>query len=61
MSYSFNSVKVTELPPVAKELPTRLIICNSGVCLDMFDRFPFYIWDGLCILIRPVPEVSLLL
>ena len=38
MSNSFHSAKVTELPPVWEELLTRLIICNSVVCYDMFVR-----------------------
>ena len=52
----FNTVKLTELPPVGKELLTRLIICYFVVSLFIF---PFDVWDKLWVLIRSVPVVSL--
>ena len=45
---------------LGKEL-TRLIICNSVVCQDITIIFPSNVLDWLWVLIRPVPEVSLLL
>ena len=41
-----------------KELLTQLIIRNFvfvKICLSIF---PFNVWDGLWVQIRPVPEVS---
>ena len=62
MSTLFNSVKVTELPPVCERA------ANSAYHLSFFlfvkiclSVFLFDVWDKLWVLIRPVPEISLLL
>ena len=59
MSNLFNSVKVLML--FGKEVLTRLITFNCiifNICLSMF---PFHVWDKLWVLIRPIPEVSLVI
>ena len=61
MSNSFNSAKVSELPPVwerAANSASSVILLFVKICLSVY---PFDVWDGLWVLIRPVPEVSLLL
>ena len=57
MSDLFGSVKMAEF---GKELLTRLVSCNCfvGMCLSIF---LFDVWDKLWVLIRSVPEVSLLI
>ena len=61
MSITFNLVKVTEFLLFGeKELLTRLssvIPLFVKICLFIF---PFNVWDKLSVLIRPVPELSLL-
>ena len=62
MSNSFNSAKVAELPPVwerAAELGlSSVTLLFVTIHLSVFT---FDVWDGLWNLIRPVPEVYLLL
>ena len=63
MSDLFGSVKMAGLSChlFGKELLTRLVSCNFivvGMCLSIF---PFDVWDKLWVLIRSVPEVSLLI
>ena len=56
-----NSVKVNELPPVwerAANSTSSVIPFFVKICLPIL---PFNVWDKLWLLIRPVPEVSLLL
>ena len=57
MSNSFNSAKVTEWLPVGERAANSAYHLVK-ICLSVF---LFDIWDGLCVLIRSVPEVSLLL
>ena len=57
MSNSFNSAKVTELPPVWKRAANSAYhLLFVKICLSVF---PFDVWFGLLALIRPVSEVSL--
>ena len=61
MSDSFGSVKMAELPPFGKSCGLGLspvILLIVGMCLLIF---PFDVWDKLWVMIRPVPEVSLLI
>ena len=57
MSDLFGSVKMAELPPVWESL-SPVILLFVGMCLSIF---PFDVWDKLWVLIRLVPEVSLLI
>ena len=48
-----------------KVLLTRLVVCRLSSVILLFVKiclsvFPFGVWDGLWVLIRSVPEVSLL-
>ena len=62
MSNLFHSAKVTEFLPVFGkscqfDLPSVTLLFVK-ICLSIF---LFDVWDKLWVLIRPVPEVSLLL
>ena len=52
----FNSVKVTELPPVWDLGLSTAILLFVKIRLFIF---PFVVWDKFWVLIRPVPEVFL--
>ena len=63
MSNLFGSEKMAELPPVGKSCGLGLssvILLFVGMCLPIF---PFDVWDSgkLWVLIRLVPEVSILI
>ena len=58
MSSSFILAMGSELPPVWKRAANSAYhLLFVKICLTVF---PFDVWDGLWVLIRPVPEVSLL-
>ena len=61
MSNSFNSAKVRELPPVwEKSANSAYVLLFRCLLRYVYPVFPFDVWDGLWVLIQPVPEVSLL-
>ena len=58
--FFFNSVKVMSCRVIGRAA-NWLIICNFLFVKIRLSIFPFEVWDKLSVLIRSVPEVSLLL
>ena len=58
MSDFFGSVKMAELPPVWERAADSACLLFVRICLSVF---PFDVWDKLRVLIRSIPEVSLLI
>ena len=63
VSNLFNSVKITELPPVWERAANSAyhLIFKFYFVKIYLSIFPFDVWDKLWLLIRPVPEVSSLI
>ena len=56
-----NSIKITEWPPLLKELPTRLSVCSPCIMsICNFNYFPFWFDGRILHLIVPVIAYFLL-